>query len=38
LADAGLSGAEVSVTRVDALDRQSTTGKFRRFVPLAGAA
>jgi phenylacetate-coenzyme A ligase PaaK-like adenylate-forming protein len=35
LADAGLSGADVSVTLVDTLDRHSTTGKFRRFVPLA---
>lgn len=38
LRDAGLIGAGVSVTPVDALDRQSTTGKFRRFVPLAGVA
>ena len=37
LADVGLTGAEVSVTPVDALSRQST-GKLRRFVPLAGAA
>jgi phenylacetate-coenzyme A ligase PaaK-like adenylate-forming protein len=31
---AGLAGAEVSVMPVDVLDRQ-TTGKLRRFVPLA---
>ena len=34
LVDLGLAGAEVSVTPVDALERQ-TTGKLRRFVPLA---
>jgi len=37
LVDLGLTGAEVSVTPVDALGRQST-GKLRRFVPLAGAS
>jgi len=37
LVDVGLTGAEVSVKPVDALGRQST-GKLRRFVPLAGAA
>jgi phenylacetate-coenzyme A ligase PaaK-like adenylate-forming protein len=35
LVAAGLVGAEVSVTPVDALDRQST-GKLRRFVPFHG--
>ena len=30
----GLTGAEVSVTPVESLDRQ-TTGKLRRFVPLS---
>jgi phenylacetate-coenzyme A ligase PaaK-like adenylate-forming protein len=35
LVDLGLGGAEVSVTSVDTLSRQ-TTGKLRRFVPLAG--
>jgi hypothetical protein len=34
LADLGLVGAEVPVTPDDALARQ-TTGKFKRFVPLA---
>ncbi len=33
LAGAGLADAEVSVTPVEALERQAT-GKFRRFVPL----
>jgi len=37
LADLGLTDAEVSVTRVETLSRQST-GKLRRFVPLAFAS
>jgi phenylacetate-coenzyme A ligase PaaK-like adenylate-forming protein len=37
LVDLGLTGAEVSVTRVDALGRQAS-GKLRRFVPLAVTA
>jgi phenylacetate-coenzyme A ligase PaaK-like adenylate-forming protein len=35
LIGAGLTGAEVSVTPVEGLDRQAT-GKLRRFVPLRG--
>ena len=37
LVDLGLTGAEVSVATVDTLSRQST-GKLRRFVPLAATA
>ena len=37
LAGLGVSGAEVSVTPVEGLERQ-TTGKLRRFVPLSPGA
>ena len=35
LADAGLGGAHVAVNCVDGLERQPTSGKLRRFVPIA---
>jgi phenylacetate-CoA ligase len=34
LADAGLDGAQVSVNRVDRLERNLGSGKVRRFVPI----
>jgi phenylacetate-coenzyme A ligase PaaK-like adenylate-forming protein len=38
LAAAGLANSEVSVRRVDTLERSPDTGKLRRFVPLARPA
>ena len=34
LCQAGLSGPQVVIRRVDALDRDPLTGKARRFIPL----
>jgi hypothetical protein len=34
LRQAGLSGPQVWIRRVEALDRDAMTGKARRFIPL----
>jgi phenylacetate-CoA ligase len=37
LCQAGLSGPQVVIHRVDTLDRDPLTGKARRFIPLGAA-